>query len=101
MIGVPTVNRERDVRAGGWRTLEKFWGTAEAIGVFDDPSGAHIKMRYGWGWFGFDRQEQQLTGTSAKYLRAGGLAGVGRQRMQMKVDRSTTVLYTLQLTGPG
>ncbi len=94
-----TVTKTVLVRASDWRTLETFWN-ASATGVFVDPSGAQIKVRYGVGWFGFDRQKQTLNGETQKRLEVGKGGSWARARMQMKVSRDSEVTYTLFLPGP-
>jgi hypothetical protein len=95
-----TVERIRDVTEGGWRTLETFWGGGPAQGVFRRPAGARIKVRYGVGWFGFDRQTQTLDETTVKTLDVGRLGSTARARMQMRVERDAEVTYVLHLPGP-
>lgn len=87
------------VTEGGWRTLETFFN-ASGVGVFKDPSGAQIKVRYGIGSFGFDRQKQTLNGETDKRLDIGKGGSIARARMQMKVNQDTEVTYTLILPGP-
>jgi len=95
-----TFERIRDVAAGDWRTLEKFWGFGgSAQGVFQRPSGATIKVRYGFGWFGFDRQKQTLNETTTKTLEVGKIGSTSRARMQMRVNRDSEVHYVLHLHG--
>ena len=95
-----TVDRTRLVRAGDWRTLETFWGfSGEAQGVFRHPVGAMIKVRYGLGWFGFNRQTQTLDGT-ARTLEVGNVGSASRARMQMRVSQDAEVSYVLHLPGP-
>ena len=53
---------------------------------------AEIKVRYGVGWFGKDRQKQKLNGSGYKTLSVGGWS-VTYARMQMKVSESTNVTY--------
>ena len=84
---------------GDWRTLETFFN-ASAIGVFEDPAGAQIKVRYGVGIFGFDRQKQTLDGQTDKRLEVGKGGSLARARMQMKVNQDTEVTYSIILPGP-
>jgi hypothetical protein len=93
------VTREVFVTAGGWRTLETFFN-ASVVGVFRDPAGAQIKVRYGVGFFGFDRQRQTLDGDTDKRLDVGKGGSLARARMQMKVNHDTDVTYRLILPGP-
>lgn len=85
------VLRYKYVSSGKWRTLESFWN-ATGSGFFKAPSGAQIKVRYGVGWFGKDRQKQTLNGYSYKKLDIGAWS-VTYARMQMKVSSSTYVTY--------
>jgi hypothetical protein len=101
-VAMATINRIRDVKAGDWRTLETFWGPGgSAQGVFVNPSGARIKVRYGYGWFGFNRQSQTLDGIRARTLDIGTIGSAGRARMQMRVNQDVEVNYVLHLPGPG
>ncbi|MER3425202.1 MAG: hypothetical protein C4293_20235 [Nitrospiraceae bacterium] len=54
--------RTKRIATGGWRTVESFW-SARGTAFFRAPAGARIKVRYGVGWFGFDRQKQTLEET--------------------------------------
>ncbi|WP_448640257.1 hypothetical protein [Geodermatophilus sp. URMC 63] len=102
MDTVATLPRERLVEAGGWRTLETFWGPGgSAQGVFDRPTGANIKVRYGFGFLGFDRQSQTLDGVRVKTLDVGTIGSGARARMQMRVSQDVLVSYVLHLPGPG
>ena len=94
-----TVTRIKFVTEGGWRTLETFLN-ASATGVFDKPAGAVIKVRYGVGFLGFDRQKQTLDGRNPRRLEVGSAGSLARARMQIRVDRDTDVTYTVILPGP-
>lgn len=96
---VATVTRIRDVTAGGWRTLETFWN-ATAQGVFRLPAGARIKVRYGFGWLGWDSQSQTLDGANPRTLEITSGASKARARMQMTVVRDSEVQYVIHLPGP-
>lgn len=87
------VARTKYVQAGDWRTLEWFWN-ASGTAYFLHPAGARIKVRYGVGWFGFDRQKQTLDGINTKTLSVGG-GSIARARMQMKVTQSVHVNYSV------
>src|SRR3954470_2872712 len=78
------------VKAGSWRTLESFWN-ASAVASFVHPSGAEIKVRYGYSWLGWDAQKKKLDGVNIKQLTVGG-ASVAYARMQIKVSTDTTVI---------
>jgi hypothetical protein len=83
--------RTKRIKSGDWRTVESFWNTG-AKAFFRAPVGAQIKVRYGVGFFGFDRQKQQLTGAEYKELEVGP-GSIVRARMQIKVSGSTDVTY--------
>ena len=93
--------RENDVKAGGWRTVFVMWGSAVTVrGVFTRPAGARIKVRYGFGWFGRDRQKQTLDGTNAKTLKVSGVTTYLRVRFQVKVQADTTIVWEHLVEGP-
>lgn len=96
---MPVVTKTVFVTEGGWRTLETFFN-ASASGIFEDPAGAKIKVRYGVGFFGFDRQKQTLNGQDDKRLDVGKGGSFARARMQIDVDEDTELTYTLILPGP-
>lgn len=83
--------RAKRITSGGWRTVESFWNAA-GTAFFKAPSGAQIKVRYGYGWFGFDRQKQTLNGRDFKKLSVG-LGSLGYARMQVRVSETTDVTY--------
>jgi hypothetical protein len=83
--------RTKRITQGGWRTLELFWN-ANGTAFFKAPRGAKIKVRYGVGWLGFDRQKQTLNGTDYKKLGVG-LGSLGYARMQITVSQTTDVTY--------
>lgn len=85
------VTRINHVQKGGWRTLETFWNASEKAG-FLFPAGAWIKVRYGVGIFGFDRQNQKLDGIHVKILSVGR-GSIALARMQMQVPNSADVKY--------
>lgn len=94
-----TVSRTKSVRKDAWRTLESFF-SASAVGVFKDPVGARIKLRFGIGFLGFDRQMRTLDGQTVKRLEIGSASSLARARMQVRVDKDVDVTYTLILPGP-
>jgi len=96
---VATVTKTVHVRAGAWRTLESFFNTT-ATGLFVDPAGASIKIRWGVGFLGGDRQKQTLDGNATKTLKVSTGLSLLRARMQMRVTRDSDVTYTVQLPGP-
>jgi hypothetical protein len=83
--------RTREIKRGKWRTVETFWN-AGAIAYFRAPAGARIKVRYGVGWFGFDRQKQVLDGNDFKKLSVGR-GSIARARFQVKVEQTQNVTY--------
>ncbi len=82
--------RTKRVNKGDWRTLEWFFNAGGTLFV-SHPVGAEIKVRYGVGWLGYDRQKQRLDGTNKK-LQVGAWS-VTRARMQIKVQTTTDVTY--------
>ena len=62
--------RTKRITSGSWRTVESFWN-ARGTAFFKALPGAQIKVRYGVGWLGFDRQKQTLNGTDYKKLEVG------------------------------
>lgn len=85
--------RMKRIVSGAWRTVEFFWN-AQGAAFFRLPAGAQIKVRYGLGWFGFDRQKQTLIGTDYRKLSVG-LGSLGYARMQVWVSQTTDVLYAV------
>jgi hypothetical protein len=82
--------RIKRVNSGDWRTLEWFFGGG-GTAFLQLPVGAHIKVRYGVGWFGKDRQVQRLDGQIRKLQ--VGLWSATRARMQIKVPTTVDVAY--------
>ena len=85
--------RTKRVTSGDWRTVEWFWN-ASGTAFFQAPAGAQIKVRYGVGWFGVDRQKQTLDGTRFKKLTVG-MASITRARMQVRVAQTADVSYDI------
>ena len=83
--------RTKRIEAGDWRTVESFWN-AEGTAFFKLPAGASIKVRYGVGFLGINRQRQTLNGSDYKTLSVG-TASISRDRMQVKVSQTTDVTY--------
>jgi hemolysin activation/secretion protein len=88
--------RYKHVQRGDWRTLETFWNASTTV-MFRGPAGAKIKLRYGVGWFGFDRAQQTLDGTTIKKLDFGA-DSLARIQVQMKVDQDCDVRYAVAPT---
>jgi hypothetical protein len=86
--------RTKFVRAGDWRTLESFFN-ASGTGFFLHPAGAQIKVRYGVGFLGFDRQKQTLDGFNEKQLSVGA-GSIAQARMQIRVSQDTWVNYVVR-----
>ncbi|WP_074409688.1 hypothetical protein [Aquimarina megaterium] len=83
--------REKFVKKGKWKTMESFFN-ANGVAFFKAPNDASIKVRYGVGWFGKDRQKQKLDGRTYKKLQVGKWS-LTRARMQIKVKKDTNVTY--------
>jgi hypothetical protein len=83
--------KTKHITSGEWRTVESFFN-ASGTAFFRAPSGARIKVRYGVGFLGFDRQTQTLNGSDYKKLTVG-LGSVARARMQIRVSQNTDVTY--------
>ena len=81
----------KHVKKGGWRTLDSYWN-ATGTAFFRAPADAQIKIRYGYGWLGKDRQKQKLDGSKFKRLCVGKWS-VTHARIQIKVPASTDVTY--------
>ncbi len=89
--------RTKLVKSGGWRTLEWFW-RAPTTGHFIAPAGAHIKVRWGLGWLGWNSQSQTLDGHNTKSLNVSN--SYVWARWQMKVERDANVTYDYIPVGP-
>lgn len=87
-----SVERETLVTSGGFRTLATLWNTT-AGATFRCPSGAQIRVLYGYGWLSYSRQNQTLDCNTYKRLSVGGASVVGA-RMQIKVPATTYVSWT-------
>jgi hypothetical protein len=88
-----------ELPADSWKTLESFWGKVSATtAYFRLPAGATIKVRYGYGWFGFDRQKQTLDGVTSKTLSVSGW--VGYARMQARSSRGAQISWEIEIAGP-
>ena len=93
---------ENNVKAGGWRTVFRMWGSGvKRRGVFTRPAGMQIKVRYGFGWLGKDRQKQTLNGVDPKTLSVGGTTTYLRVRFQVKVQSDTLITWEHLVEGPG
>jgi hypothetical protein len=85
--------RTKHIRSGAWRTVESFWN-AKGTAFFRVPAGARIKVRYGVGFFGFNRQEQTLNGSDFKKLEVGS-GSIANAKMQVSVSQNTDVTYDI------
>ena len=83
--------KNKSIKKGGWRTVEWFFN-AKGITFFKQPKNASIKVRYGVGWFGKDRQKQKLDGATYKKLEVATWSLVGA-RMQIRVPETIIVTY--------
>ena len=81
------------IKKSKWRTVASFWN-AKGTAFFRAPAYTKIKVRYGVGWFGFDRQKKTLNGTDYKKLSVG-IGTVSRARMQVKVAESVDITYEI------
>ena len=90
--------REKEIKKGKWRTLEKFWN-AKGTAFFRAPGGATIKVRYG-KILGKDRQKQKLDGSTMMKLSVGSWS-VAYARMQIKTERDTRLTYAVCPGGIG
>ncbi len=89
---MPTLLRSKSVKGGKWETLESFAGSVPSTtAIFVSPAGAVIKVRFGFGFLGWDKQKQTLDGVTSKSLHVSGF--VGKARMQIRVQSDTTVNY--------
>lgn len=88
-----------DLIPGRWHDLEVVYGKApEIILSFRVPAGVQLKVRYGYGRFGRNRQQQTTDGESVRRLKVSGW--VGRVRMQAKVTRTTELVWKRTTPGP-
>jgi hypothetical protein len=86
--------------ARDWRTLESFAGKIpKTVAVFRLPAGVKIKVRYGFGWLGWDRQSTTTDGRSDKRVVIEGV--VGWARMQAKSERDAQLTWIRMTEGPG
>lgn len=88
-----------ELAPGAWRTLETFVGkVASTTAVFRVPGGVRLRLRYGFGWFGFNRQKAVTDGQHDKRLTVSGW--VGRARMQARVSQPTALAWQRITEGP-
>ena len=89
--------KNKFIKKGKWTTIE-FFLNANGVTFFRQPNEAHIKVRYGVGWLGKDRQKQKLDGKTYKKLKVGKWS-LTRARMQIKVKKDTLVTYYVDGSG--
>ncbi|CAH0141075.1 hypothetical protein SRABI26_00475 [Arthrobacter sp. Bi26] len=78
--------------AGRWHDLEVFTIKApNTVAEFEVPAGVQIKLRYGAGPLGYDRQQQTTDGRNVKRLVVGGL--MVRARMQARTPQAIQLSY--------
>ncbi len=90
--------KTKRINKGSWETVEWFLN-ASGTGFFKAPAGASIKVRYGVGALGKDRQKQVLNGSDLKTLKVGPPFSLSRARMQIKVSQTTDVTYDIYAGG--
>jgi len=93
-----SVDRTTYVTAGDFRTLATLWNTT-ATGTFRCPAGAQIRVRYGYGWFSKNRQQQTLDCQTEKRLSVGAWSLLVA-RLQIKVPTSGYVNWTYSVASP-
>lgn len=81
--------RTVQVKKGKWNTVQTFFN-AKGTAYFTYPAGARIKVRYGLGFAGWNRQTQTLDGITPKKLSVSS-GSLVRARMQVRVDADTTI----------
>lgn len=91
-----SITRTKTVRAGAWRTLESGWNASFSCQFFL-PAGAKVKLRKGYGWLGWNSQEQTLNRVAPKLINVSGLI---YSRVQMRVSQDTEVSYLYVPIGP-
>ena len=72
----------------------KHFGMRQALPFSKRLLARKSRVRYGGGWFGFDRQKQTLNGRDFKKLEVG-LGSLGYARMQVRVSQTTDVTYAV------
>jgi len=80
------------LKAGAWRTVEALRGTS-ATAFFRAPAGAQIRVHYGLGPFGAERQVQTLDGEHYAKVEVG--RGVVPAKIQVMVARDATFTYDI------
>ncbi len=93
-------SRTKTVSPGDWRTLESSWNVSFTA-WFKQPAGAQVKIRYGTSFLGMDGTKVKLDGTTVRELSASGMGSLFYARLQIKVERETTVSYQIAMGSPG
>ncbi|MEO6314772.1 MAG: hypothetical protein ABIU63_04640 [Chitinophagaceae bacterium] len=92
------ITKTKNVKRGGWRTLESGWNALFWVSFFN-PHSAQIKVRYGGGWpVGWDSQKQTLDGVHVKFVQVTR-SSVTYARVQVYTQVDTAITYTYY-TGP-
>ena len=75
------------LRADDWCSLETLTGkVGGTTTVFRTAAGVRLKVRYGFGWFGFDRQSTTTIGTNFRRLLVPGPDGDARMQARVSTD---------------
>ena len=93
------ITRDKIVQPGKWRTLETHWSRTKVRFYFRRPSGAKVRVRYGYGWFSKNRQKHTLDGSNVKIISIGSW-GLTRAKIQMKSTSEIQVIYEVEVLGP-
>ena len=91
--------REKLIKKDKWVTLETHWSSAKVNFYFKRPSGAKIRVRYGFGWFSRNRQKQTLDGSNEKTISIG-FWGLTRSKIQIRHSVEALIVYDVEAIGP-
>jgi hypothetical protein len=82
------------LKAGAWQTVESLWGTS-ATAFFRAPAGAQVRVYYGLGRLGAERQTQTLD--CEHYVKVAVSVGssLAHARIQVLVRRDSTFTYDI------
>jgi len=81
------------LKAGAWQTVESLWGSS-ATAFFRAPASAQVRVYYGLGRLGTERQTQTLDGEHYTKV-AVGIGSIARARIQVMVRRDSTLTYDI------
>ena len=81
------------VKAGAWQTVESLWGSS-ATAFFRAPADAQVRVYYGFGRLGTERQTQTLDGEQYAKV-AVGIGSFAHARIQVMVRRDSTFTYDI------